>query len=687
MIKRLPPMTGESLDRDKPVTIFFQGKALEAYAGETVASALMANGVKVFSRSFKYHRPRGPFCMSGQCGRCAMTVNDRPQVRTCQTLVAEGMRVEPQGKLKADPLAVADGLSSLLPAGFYYKSLPKSGWAWRQAIKGLRRSAGGSARLEEINQPPRHEVNHLTPELLVVGGGLAGLEAALAGVRAGVRVALVDSAPKLGGFESFQGEAGQGAAQGLIDELSGRDNLTILLSTTVNALYPDGLFLAEAPVWEGAEAEERVYLIRPGASVLATGALSRPLVFPQNDRPGVFLPEAAQKMAHWYGLAPGEKVFLAGGSDHLYAVALDLISRGVGLSGLADYRQEGFDEALALTLAQKGVPLFAGHAPSGLAYGSGLEKVELIKPGSNDLHSVPADALVLTGGRTPRHQLLRLAGAKVIYDPATNLHLPTEMPPGYFAAGRVLGLTDQDAIRAQGALAGAQALAYLGLDAKVAEAQAREALAQVPALEPVAPSPTLEADKGKSFICFCHDVTRKDVETALAEGYDNAESAKRYTTATMGPCQGGTCQANFASILAAKGPEPLAGQGLTTPRAFAAPISLGAMAAAHHRGVKLSPPAPGAGGGRRPAGPHGPLDAGGGLRPAPDRGPGRSPGGRAGGCLHPGQVPGLRPGRRPAAQPHLPAAGGRPGAGPYPVQPGLQRRGRAHRRRGHHQAR
>lgn len=587
MYERIPESSSQVIDRSKRVTLYYRSQAIQAFAGETVASALTAAGVKVFTRSFKYHRPRGPFCLSGQCARCTMTVDGRMHVRTCQTLVREDMRVEPQGDVERDIRSLADKVSWAMPAGFYYKSFYKPKFVWKMTMKVLRKAPGNLGQVTPLTKKALSEEVNLTPELLVVGGGLAGMEAALVGARAGVRVVLVETEPHLGGFQRFQGPHEQVSINELMRQLQGHDNLKILTSTTASSLYPDGLMVCIESIHEDGLLE-RTWLIRPKVAVIATGTISRPLVFTNDDRPGIILPEAAQRLMHLWGLKPGKQAFIAGGDDYIVRVALDLAAQGIKVAGIADYRTGGLDESLSHALTAAGIEYLPGRIIAEVTGSKTVDGAEVVNLDGSNSRIFKCDLIVASAGRSPRHKLLGQAGAKMVHDPALNFHLPKGLPVSFGAAGRLLGMEDPEAIRAQGRLAGAEALSVLGIDTGKIAAEAKDVLAKLPKPSAIVRQPYRPRDKSKTFICFCNDTTEKDIDRALAEGFTNIETCKRYTTTTMGLCQGSMCQANFAELLAGKRPE-LAAQTLTTPRAPAAPVSFSAMAAGHHDQPRLTP--------------------------------------------------------------------------------------------------
>jgi len=592
MTGRLPQSPTQIFDRTKPVKIHFRGRPVEAYEGDTVASALLASGVDTFSRSFKYHRRRAPSCLSGNCSRCTMNVDGRMHVKTCQTSVREGMVVEPQGNVEFDTKAVADSFSWAMPTGFYYKLFYKPQWFWKIVKEIIRAMPGNMAKFQSLAKKPQFDAVNLTPDVLVVGGGLAGIEAAITAAKTGIRVVLAEMDAHLGGFEAFQGDAGHRRVQESVRRLQACANVKILTSTRVSAIYPDGAAICiQACRGEGnQDFVERSYHVRAGATVIATGAGSMPMMFENNDRPGVMLPEAAQRLMHLWGIKPGNKVLLAGGDDHLARVGLELIEKGVALAGVVDYRKEGLDRALGARLSEKGVKVWTGHTLTGSQGGRKVTGAIVASLDGSGKQVVACDAIVASSGRYPRHKLLGQIGARMIYEPTLNFYLPEKLPPTYQAAGRLLGLEDPAAIQAGGRAAALRALKSLGVQVAAADEEAAAAAPDRSALKTVALQPlvTEDACKGKTFVCYCHDVSEKNIEQAIEEGFNNIETCKRYTTATQGACQGGMCEANFAHLLAKKRPE-LGARVLPTTRPPVSSMSLGAMAAGHHDRPQLSP--------------------------------------------------------------------------------------------------
>ncbi len=587
MTGRLPESPTQIIDRDKPVRIIYRGQPIKAYQGDTVASALLAAGVTTFTRSFKYHRRRSASCLSGQCSRCTMNVDGRMHVKTCRTPVREGMSVEPQGNVDLDPKALSNSFSWAMPTGFYYKMFYKPQWFWNWVKEIIRAMPGNMAEVKPLATKAEFDAVNLSPEVLVVGGGLAGMEAAITAAETGFRVVLAEAEQQLGGFEAFQGEAGYRNAQESISRLQKHGNIKVLTSTTVSAIYPDGLAVCVQSCGNDENFVERSHHVRARTTVIATGTGSMPMTFAHNDRPGVILPEAAQKLIHLWGIKPGSEVLLAGGEDYLADVALQLHEKGVRLAGLVDFRKEGLGDELRSTLSGKGIKVWNGYTLTGAVGRKRIKGATLSLHDGTDAQTVRCDTIVASSGRYPRHKLLGQVGTRMIYDADLNFYLPEALPPAYHAAGRLLGLEDPEAIKAQGRMAATTALQSIGLEIAPVAQEARDNATGVRRVS-LQPLLSEEKNKSKTFVCYCHDVSEKNIEQAIAEGFDNIETCKRYTTATQGSCQGGMCEANFAHLLAKKRPE-LGARVLPTTRPPVSTISLASLAAGHHDHPQVSP--------------------------------------------------------------------------------------------------
>jgi len=486
---RLPPQHGERIDRSRPVSFSFAGWRIDGFEGDTLGSAAFAAGKRVFSRSFKYHRPRGLLCCSGHCPNCLMTVDGVPNVRVCVEPIRERAVVVPQNvrwSVDFDFLSVVDKVGGpFTPVGFYYRTMIRPRRLWPLYEKVLRNLAGLGRIGEEAGHSRRYDVEHRRARVLVIGGGQAGRAAALAAATRGLGVVLVDEGHRL-----------QSA------ELEG-----------VEILAP----ARALGIWEGnlvaVDAGTVLYRFRVERIIVAAGALEQPLVFPGNDLVGVMLPNGIRRLVRDFGVKPGNRAVVLAADDAGLEAADDLREAGIRVPRVVDLRDARPRELEAQ--GRKGR----------------VRRVVL------DGDEVDCDLLVASAGRQPSYSLLAQAGARVDYDPEIGAFVPTELPAGVEAVGTVTGE---------------------GLDKADS-------------------SPAYDG-RGKSFVCVCEDVTTKDMKRAIAEGFDSIELAKRYTTVTMGPCQGKLCHLASIRLFAHERRAYEAAIGTTTARPPWAPVELGLLA-------------------------------------------------------------------------------------------------------------
>jgi len=542
-MSRLPAQPGERVSRARAVRFTFDGKDVEGLAGDTIASALFAAGRRTFSRSFKYHRRRGLLCCAGQCPNCLVAVDGAPGVRACTEPVREGMRVEhlnASPSLERDVMAVTDAVGGpFTPPGFYYKTFIRPRRLWPLYEKVLRHAAGlGKLPAHQDEREWRTEYRRRHADLLVVGGGLAGLHAAVAAAELGADVVLVDDGPEPGGRALAEGRHEEART---LAERARAAGVEILVSASALGFF-DGL----VAVWQGAT----LHQVRAARHVFATGALEQPLVFAGNDLPGVMLSGGARRLLSLYAVAPGTRAVVATTSDRGLDAAVALQEAGVRVVAVADLR-EG-----RTVLAAEGRK-HVRAAVLGALDGSGEQRFE-------------CDLLVVSGGSAPATSLLAQAGARTAYDEERGHFALAELPDGAHAAGEVAAHGDE--VEASGHAAGAAAAHALGLtDASVpapSASRAREAV----------PPAVAGAGRGKCFACICEDVTAKDIHLSVQEGYDSIELSKRYTTATMGPCQGRMCQLPAVRLMAQETGQDLQQVGTTTARPPWSAVPLGALA-------------------------------------------------------------------------------------------------------------
>ena len=609
---RLDPQPSELVDRSTAVNFQFDGRNFQAHEGDTVASALYAAGVSTLSRSFKYHRPRGLLCGAGRCPNCLVDVDGVPNVRACTAIVKEGMRVAHQNawpSLKIDFLSILDRMQWLMPVGFYYKALHRPKLLWKLA-EGVIRRVGGLGRIDIHNVPEtdfRHRYHHT--DVAVVGGGPAGLSAALAAAERGVRVTLIDDQPNLGGrlrydILSRQGlpgndEAVSESAEKLLSSVKESPHIETLSGATVFAHYQDNLL----GVFHGDE----VVKLRAKRVVLATGAYESPISFENNDLPGIMLGSAAQRLVRLYGVKPGNTAVVATVSNQGYQVALDLLGAGVNVVAVVDSRPASSPlQPLASEVESKGVPILFAQAVT-KAEGKNRVRGVLVSPvagegGDVGTRPLSCDLVCVSGGFQPANALLRQAGAVFVYDDALSAETPWELPPKVFAAGEVTGFNDPAIAIQQGRLAGLEAASDLEVGASAeAISQLRQQLSQAEAAcresatldrssdQSSGRSSILSTPGKKSFLCFCEDVTVKDIVQAVYEGFDDIQILKRYSTATMGPCQGKMCLKSLVGLCSQATGSSIDDTGSTTSRPPLQPVPLAALAGPSHMPIKRTP--------------------------------------------------------------------------------------------------
>ena len=579
-MSRLPEQPGERISRAKVISFSFDGKPVDAYEGDTIGSALFAAGRRTFSRSFKYHRPRGLMCCAGQCPNCLVQVGDKPSIRACTEPVVEGMQVRHQNAkpgLDFDAMRITDLAGSrLTPPGFYYKTFIRPRRLWPVYEKVLRHAAGlGVLPRKQAERRWRTEYRRRHADVLVVGGGLSGMRAALSAAGLGADVVLCDEGPEPGGRMLATGSHEKARALGEQVRAAGVE----VLPAGVALGYFDGL----VPVWQG----DVLHQVRARHAVFATGTIEQPLVFAGNDVPGVMLSGGAVRLAALYGVRPGSRAVVATTSDRGLRAALALLSMGVGVVAVADLRQD--PGPLADDLRRVGVEVVAGHTVVE-AKGRSAVTCAVLAPADADgvrggpESSVPCDLLAVSGGVAPASALIAQAGGTTAYDASLGYFKVTSTPAHVHVAGEVGGAISTEGIVLSGELAGTEAAHALGLGdagsrAHTADSRARlDAIGARRSLVAVPPASAGTERGAKCFTCFCEDVTTKDIDLSVAEGYDSIELSKRYTTTTMGPCQGRMCQLSSIRLMGAATGTRLADVGTTTARPPWTPVPMGALA-------------------------------------------------------------------------------------------------------------
>jgi sarcosine oxidase subunit alpha len=497
------------------VEFFFQTKPIQAKAGDTVAAALYRSGRRIFSRSFKYHRPRGLLCVSGNCPNCMMNVDGVPNVRTCITPVREGMQVKSQNafpSLETDFLSVSQRFDRLMPVGWYYKTFTHPAM-WHAAEPFIRKAAG----LGEVlaTAPTSYEHSWMHTGTAVIGGGWAGIHAALEAAERGEPVVLIDDQPALGGQLRYRKTAGELPANA-ISKLHSASNAKILQGSFCFGIYEGNLIGVLQPNPHSQVAERLIHL-RASNIVIATGAYETPILFPNNDLPGVMLSTGFQRLLHLYGVLPGRRAVVAGTSPAAEEVSADLRAAGAQVVATVD--------------------------PGQIVSATGAGRVEGVRTSRG---SFSCDLIVVCGPRVPNAGLAAQTGGRLEWNGERAAFLPVGLPANVAAVGDAAGEI------------------------------------------PPNPASPLSSDK-RAFVCLCSDVSCKDLCDGIAEGFDQIETLKRYTTATMGPCQGRMCQLPAINVCAHESGRSVSETGVTTSRPPNPSVTLGALAGPRHHPVRRTP--------------------------------------------------------------------------------------------------
>ncbi|MBZ9956154.1 sarcosine oxidase subunit alpha [Mesorhizobium sp. BR1-1-15] len=593
--------TGGRIDRLKTIRFTFDGTPYTGHAGDTLASALLANGVTLYGRSFKYHRPRGLLTAGVEEPNALVTVLKgevrEPNIAATMVEIHDGLVAVSQNRFPSlawDVSAVNQLGGKLLSAGFYYKTFmgpvigPLKGTRFWMFCEHFIRRAAGLGRAGSAADPARYERMNAFCDVLVVGSGPAGLTAAKAAADQGARVILAELDPRFGGSANWSNETiddlpAADWARRTVAQLEGYDNVRLLPRTTVWGYYDSNTLAALERVTDHKETpgkgepRHRYWAIRARSVVLATGAFERPLVFPGNDRPGVMLAHAAERYANEFGVLAGQTVALFTNNDSAYRCALALKKAGARIAAIIDVRPELSGEMRKLA-EETGAEIFPGHAVIATEGGKALSGVKLQRFDmangtlTGDARSIHADCLLMSGGWSPTIHLASQAGAKAEWNAARQAFLPPKPTQNWIGAGAFTGSFSTPEAMTEGRAAG------------LAAAGAQATPAALPSVKSVAcdpdPAPVFEIRaSGKSFVDFQHDVTSEDVRLAHREGFVSVEHLKRYTTLGMATDQGKNSNVPGLAIMAEALGKPIPEVGTTRFRAPFAPVSIGSLAA------------------------------------------------------------------------------------------------------------
>lgn len=596
-MNRLSRLPTSRIDSTRRLSFIYKNQTLKGVKGDTVATALYANGVRIFSRSLKYHRPRGLYSLDGESSNTFMEIDGIPNVCAENTLLKEGMVVRAQnvkGTLEHDCMGFLDKLDWAMPAGFYYRTMHKPAVVWPIAMKQIRKAAGLGRLLPNFQMRGKFDEIYPTADVCVVGGGPAGMSAALAAAETGVRVILMESRPWLGGFFDYRvSEDSQRVplyqrARALYEKIEKAVNIRVFKHTSMIGAYTNNLITAFQKGGENDPFDERLIEVRAKSVVIATGCIERPLLFENNERPGVMQAACAHRLAHTYELLAGKNAVFSIGHDLGIEAAVDLFDSGLEIRCVADIRKDGQASWLMEKLFEREI-LFLNGWVAIHATGKKVNSAILCNLETSAKKQFPCDLLVASAGQTPVTGPLSLAQANLTYDPHTGYFLPRTLPPKLHAAGRLLGLNDPASIEVSGRLTGYSAALDCGISVEDRIKEARKELAHLAGPES-GPNLVMAPVEGrKTFICFDEDTTVKNVKQALAMGFDGTELIKRFTAAGTGPGQGGIPGHNLTLLVARHHGTSNPRTQPTTVRAPLVPTFIATYAGAHHDMCKRTP--------------------------------------------------------------------------------------------------
>ncbi|WP_176508922.1 MULTISPECIES: 2Fe-2S iron-sulfur cluster-binding protein [Pseudomonas] len=563
---RLPAPMGLLIDREQPLCFEFDGQACPGFAGDTLASALLGNGRWLLSRSFKYHRPRGPLSMAGQDANTLVQLPEEPNALADMEAARDGLVVTGQnfnGSLEHDRDAYLGKFSRFMPVGFYYRAFYKPKGMWQRWEPLIRKKAGLGV-LDLGFKPQYYDKAYLFVDLAVIGAGPAGLRAALDAANAGAKVLLIEQQPVLGGSLTYArfdiaGTRAASLRQELLAAVAGQPNIQVLCEATCNGWFTDNYL----PVIQ----HKRLYKVRASRCLVAAGSFDQPVVFRNNDLPGVMLTSAAQRLMKLYAVKPGQRAVVLTGHDDGYLAALDLHEQGVAVAALVDMRAAPADVALASELERRDIPLHLGSTvyealhEAGMRHVTGAEIRPITGQGKVGDHGlrVACDLLCMSAGYMPVYQLLCQAGGKLAYDVNRDEFAISSLPAGLDIAGSVNGRHRLDNVLTDASRGAADALAALGLPALTPPPYVAEAKVNFP--WPIFPHP-----KGKDFVDFDEDLQVRDIVNATRSGYRDVQLVKRFSTVGMGPSQGRHSALPTARLVAQATGRSISETGVTTAR-------------------------------------------------------------------------------------------------------------------------
>ena len=595
---------GRLVDHSKPLSFSFNGKRLQGFAGDTLASALLANDQMLVGRSFKYHRPRGIVASGAEEPNALMNMGEagqfEPNQRATTTLLFDGLKAESQNhwpSLEFDVGAINTKLSRFLPAGFYYKMFIHPRPLWKHVYEPIIRKSAGLGKAPTDRDSDTYEHFHATVDVLIIGGGIAGLSSALAAGRAGARVLMMEQTAAWGGRAAvdepqIEGMTATAWIDQIVAELSGMPNVSMRLNCMGAGVYDHGYILGYEHLNEGGHdgPRHRLWRVRTKQVVTATGAIERPISFAGNDLPGVLLAGAVRDYVVNFGVSLGDRTVVVTNNDDAYRTALVLKDAGLDVPAIIDARPDA-DGPLVRVAREAGIRVETGKGIAKVQGGKRVTGVGICAQAGEGavLEEIECDCVAMSGGWSPVVHLWSHCGGKLTWDADQAMFRPdAERPPtdgngaGFVTtAGVANGHLFTTEVLADGFAAGRGAAKAAGATGKSGNAPEGYDEAQEPIL-PVwlMPQGASHALRSKAWLDFQNDVKVSDVQLAAQEGFESVEHAKRYTTLGMATDQGKLSNINGLAVLSKALNSDIPDVGTTTFRPPYTPISMGAITGA-----------------------------------------------------------------------------------------------------------
>ncbi|WOE32447.1 MULTISPECIES: glycine cleavage T C-terminal barrel domain-containing protein [unclassified Acinetobacter] len=566
-LDRLPLPYGSQIDRQQPVTFQFDQQTFQGYMGDSIASALIANQRWIISRSFKYHRPRAPLTMAGQDANTLIQLPHEANVLADHTEITSGLSAMGQnyaGSLMKDTDAFLGRFSKFMPVGFYYRSFYKPKGVWKLWEPLIRKKAGLGV-LDLNFQPEYYDKAYLFTDIAIIGAGPAGLQAALTAADAGLKVILIEQDKVLGGSLNYArfdvaGQKATALAHQLIADVEQHQNITILRKAICNAWFTDHYL----PVIQA----KRMYKVRAKQCIVASGSFDQPVIFRNNDLPGILLTSAVQRLVKLYAVRPGQNIVILTGHDDGYLAALDLIEAGIHVAALVDMRMAAHDPLLHQALSERNIPLYLNSTVYEAIAAKGIQRLVAVEIRSIIAEGqvaqtgtkIDCDVLAMSSGYMPVYQLLCQVGAKLSYDDIHAQFSISGLPEGLKISGSVSGLYQLDHVLQHATQSALRAVAEISGQAQTP--------VKMDFVEPPInfPWPIFPHPKGKEFVDYDEDLQIRDIINATKSGYRDIQLVKRFSTVGMGPSQGRHSALPTARLVAKYTDRTVSETGVTTAR-------------------------------------------------------------------------------------------------------------------------